>query len=122
MNAGNDPFLSADFAERVLARADVLVARRTRIRRVMAGTAVLSFAIIAAISWAVMSGAWQPAQQPVRQFAALSIAPAEIQFDEPDALADFFPDAAPVARFATEYSDATEGTDTALLADEDASS
>lgn len=122
MNAGNDPILSADFAERVLARADVLVARRTRIRRVIAGGAVLSFATIAAISWAAMSGAWQPAQKSAPQSVALSSMPARVQSSEPDPLSDLFPDAAPVARFAAEYSDAPEGTDTTLLSDEDESS
>ncbi len=121
MSAGTgiDPVLSADFAERVLARADNLIVRNRRVRRV----AALSLVSAAVISWAVMSGVSQlSAPHPAAQSIASSGASAEAQADETDALSDFFPDAGPVVRFATEYSDATDESDTALLSDEDASS
>lgn len=120
-NAETGPTLSSDFAERVLARADVFIARRTRIRRVIGGVTGLSFAVVAAISWAAISGAWQ-ISAPAAKFAAAKTTPVEVSSGESDALSDFFPDAASVAQFATEYSDATEGTDTALLSDGDPTS
>jgi hypothetical protein len=43
----------------------------------------------------------------------------EAQAGEPDALSDFFPDAGSVARFAAEYSDATDAADASLLSDQD---
>jgi hypothetical protein len=115
----NNPVLSADFAERVLARADVVVSRRRRVHRVTGGFAALAFVSVAAISWLAMSGMMQstPPRQD-SQFVAL----ADTQADEPDVLTDFFPDAASIASFETQYSDATDGPDTALFSDQDPTS
>ena len=125
MNAGTgtDPVFSADFAERVLARADGLIARNRRVRRVTGGGAALCVVSAAVVSWVVMSRASQsPPQRPASQSVAVSDTTVEAQADETDALSDLFPDAASVARFATEYSTTTGESDTALLSDEDASS
>jgi hypothetical protein len=122
-NETNNLVLRVDFAERVLERADLLIARRTLIGRAIAGVAVPAFASVAILSWMAMHDVPQP---PHRRAAsdqvALADAPADIQSDETDALDDLFPDAAPVARFAAQYSDAAEVPDSALLSDQDPSS
>jgi hypothetical protein len=123
MSATNEPVLSADFAERVLARADVTIARRRVARRVMFGFVAFSLVSAGVISWAAMSGSRQLiVPQPAAQAVASLDATTEAQTDEPDALSALFPDAAPVARFAVEYSDATYGSDTSLLAEQDPTS
>jgi hypothetical protein len=118
-----DPVLGADFAERVLARADVVIARQRLVRRVAGGGAALAFVSVAVVSWLMMSGMVQsPAPRSGSQTLASLDATTNTQADESDALSDLFPDAGSVARFATEYSDATDGPDTALLPDEDPTS
>jgi hypothetical protein len=122
-NETNNPVLRADFAERVLERADILIARRRLVGRTIAGVAVPLLASVAILSWMAMYDVPRP--QPVRAASnqiALAGVQADTQSDETDALDDLFPDAAPVAQFATEYSDATEGPDSALLSDQDPSS
>jgi len=119
----SNPVLSADFAERVLARADLVISKRRRVRRVAGGIAALAFASVAAVSWIAMSGAVQaPISHPQSNSIARNSTMEEVQAEETDALADLFPDAAPVARFATEYSDATDEADIALFSDQDPTS
>jgi hypothetical protein len=115
----NYPVLSADFAERVMARADIVVAQRRRVRRVAGGFAVFAFVSVAAFSWVGMSRMLQStAPRQDSQFVALT----DTQADEPDVLTDFFPDAASIARFETQYSDATDGPDTTLFSNQDPTS
>jgi hypothetical protein len=118
MNTGraNDPVLSEDFAERVLMRADRLVVQRRRISRVAGSLVAFSFVLITFASWTVLNRRPQPAQQQPAPVA--SYATAETQSDEQDALNDLFPDAAPVARFATDYADVTDGPDISLLSED----
>ncbi|MGH6879082.1 MAG: hypothetical protein ACREHV_17115 [Rhizomicrobium sp.] len=115
-----EPYLSPDFAARVLLRSDVLRARR---RTVVAGVAAASFAAIAAVAWTGFSrlpDASEARREPVTVTVAAA-SPAN-QAEEAAALSYLFPDAGPVARFAAQYSDATDnasdGTD--LFADQDA--
>jgi hypothetical protein len=118
-----DPVLSADFAERVLARADVVIKRRRLVRRLTGGAAGFVFVSVAVLSWGMMSGMMRsPASRPASQSVASSDANPTAQTDEQDALSDFFPDAGSVARFASEYSDATYGSDTSLVSEEDPTS
>ena len=119
-DVGNDPVLSLDFAERVLARADVLVARQRRIRRIGGGIVAAGFVSVAVISWTAVSGMMQsPARHSGSAVIVASDSTELAQADDNDALSDLFPDAAPVARFATEYSAAADDTDTALFSDQD---
>jgi hypothetical protein len=122
-NETNNPVLRADFAERVLERADVLIARRRLIGRAIAGVAVPAFASVAILSWMAMYDvSRQPPGRAASNQIALADSLADTQPDETDALGDLFPDAAPVAQFATEYSEAADGPDSALLSDQDPSS
>jgi hypothetical protein len=122
MNATHEPVLSADFAERVLARADVVIAGRRRVRHIVGGIAALGFVSFAVVSWAMMSGMTQsPAMRGGSQTIALAGAQDQAQTDEPDALSDLFPDAASVASFASEY-DTSDDADTSILPDEDPTS
>jgi hypothetical protein len=122
MNATHEPVLSADFAERVLARADVVIAGRRRVRHIVGGIAALGFVSIAVVSWSMMSGMTpSPAMRGGSQNIALAGAQDQAQTDEPDALSDLFPDAASVASFASEY-DTSDDADTSILPDEDPTS
>jgi hypothetical protein len=119
----NDPVLGADFAERVLARADIVVSRRRRVHRVTGGFAALAFVSVAAISWFAMPGGMQsPAPRADSQSVALAGLQEDAQADEPDVMTDFFPDAVSIASFETQYSAAADGPDTTLLSDEDPTS
>jgi hypothetical protein len=122
-DATHDPVLSADFAERVLARADVVVSRRRRAYRVVGGTAALAFVSVAIVSWLSVSGMMQPpAPRVVSQSAALAGLQEEAQSGTPDVMDDLFPDAASLASFDSQYSDAAEGPDTNLLSEQDPAS
>jgi hypothetical protein len=119
----SNPVLSEGFAERVLARADLVISQRRRVRRVMGGIAAAAFVSVAVVSWIATPGLMQsPAAHPKSGVVALGGSAEEAQADGTDALSDLFPDAAPVARFATEYSDATDDEDTALFSDQDPTS
>ncbi|HEX4080209.1 MAG TPA: hypothetical protein VHX61_15210 [Rhizomicrobium sp.] len=115
-----EPRLSADFASRVLRRADLLKARRRRTWRIATVGAVVSFAAVVAAYEVVPSNApVATAARPGPLHVAAS-APAN-QSGETDVLDFLFPDAAPVARFAAQYSE-DEDTDSApgLFDDDDA--
>jgi hypothetical protein len=118
----SEPVLGADFAARVLDQADRIRNRRKRIRRMMGGLAAAS-GVSFAVAWMVFAGAPQRQRpEPATLPAARVVAVAET--GEADALDDFFPDAASVARFAAQYSDETndEGQDADPLSEEDPSS
>jgi len=115
------PRLSADFAARVLQRVDVVRARRRQIWRVAAVCIVISFS-------AAAIGTYEVAPWPAQGGAAARTEPQLVAVDESanqsgeTGVLDFlFPDAAPVARFATQYSE-DEGADTApgVLDEDDA--
>jgi hypothetical protein len=123
MNAHDmsEPVLSPDFAARVLGEAEAVAVRRRRTRRIIAGAGGTTCAAVVIVSWATFFRA-PVASAPPRLstlVAAASVAPAS-QTDDA-ALGYLFPDAAPVALFASQYSDANddEGTDFDVLADED---
>ena len=118
-----DPVLRADFAECVLAQADVTRARQRLALRVMAGVAAFSLVSVGIISWVAMSKSQQTVvPQPALQSVASLDATMDVQTEQPDALSSFFPDAGSVARFSAEYSGAAYGTDTSLLAEQDPTS
>jgi hypothetical protein len=123
MKRANEPVLSADFAERVLARADGVMVRRRRIRRVLGVVVAVTVVSAAAASWVVTSGFRQPAiSRQASRSVVIPNAATEAQADETDALSDLFPDAESVASFATEYSSAAENSETAIISDDDAAS
>jgi hypothetical protein len=123
MKRANEPALSADFAERVLARADVVIVKRRRFRRALGAVAAVTFVSAAAASWVVTSGFRQPAiPRQASRSVVIPNAATEAQADETDALSDLFPDAESVASFATDYSSAAENSETAIISDDDAAS
>ncbi|HTT82006.1 MAG TPA: hypothetical protein VMF67_00845 [Rhizomicrobium sp.] len=123
MNVMNEPVLSEDFADRVLKRADIVIAQRRRFYRAATEAAALFLVSMGVVSWIAISGASKaPEMRPGTQSVALLGNFTEAQTEETDALSDFFPDAGSVSRFAAEYSDATDESDTDLLSDEDPSS
>jgi hypothetical protein len=122
MKRANEPVLSADFAERVLARADVVIVKRRRFRRALGAVVAVTFVSAAAASWVVTSGFRQPAVPRQARSVVIPNAATEAQADETDALSDLFPDAESVASFATEYSSAAENSETAIISDDDAAS
>ncbi|HEY2445481.1 MAG TPA: hypothetical protein VGI20_07065 [Rhizomicrobium sp.] len=100
--------LSAGFATRVLRKADVEIARR-RIRRIVAGSmGVLAIAVISTGA-ALFSTRIAPPQGPVVAEASNLEGPAARADDRADPLDYLLPDAAPLAQFAVQYSDATDG-------------
>lgn len=108
-----EPVLRPDFAARVLEKADALALHRRKMRRLLAGTCGAACATAIALSWTILSrGAGTPAPRRLETLAATTPAP-----NRPDdaALGYLFPDAVPVATFATQYSDATEDSDLDLL-------
>jgi hypothetical protein len=117
------PRLGPDFAKRVLERADVVVARRRQIRRMIAGSAAASVVAVAVVSGAdvFLTGRTPaPRREPVYVAASDLEFPTARRDDQANALSYLFPDAAPLARFAVQYSDASDGagTDEDVLADE----
>jgi hypothetical protein len=103
-----EPRFRPDFAACVLAEADAAIARRREVRRAVTAAAAVSLVLIGTISWASLTG--RPSE--VRRRPETGSVAAAISLpssgEQTDALAYMFPDAAPVARFATEYSDATD--------------
>ena len=113
MSANEIPDFSPDFAERVLTKADGIVARR---RHVAVGA--FSFALIAVVAWVAATRSAVPSKTMVLDPAAPGFAvTASAQDDRTDALVYLFPDAAPVARFAATDPDeaADAGSDNDIL-------
>jgi hypothetical protein len=118
------PRLPADFAIRVLERVDVVVAHRRRVRGVVAGGAgILCVAVAMLLGTGLFPGSQTsaPRREPVyvasvQDFELPPARPA----GQTDALSYLLPDAAPLSRFAAEYSDATDGagSDEDVLGDE----
>lgn len=116
-----EPSLSADFATRVLSQVDIARARRRWARRIFAGTGGAALAALGMVFWTGVSST--PPERAGRQpplYVAMSAAAGSKQDDAENALTYLFPDAEPVARFASRYSDA--GPDADLLADQDSES
>ena len=107
-----EPRLATDFAARVLARVDVIVARRRRVRSFVAGGAVIGLVAAATIlgtDLLPVSKTSTPQREPVHVETASDFEYAPARAAGPtDALGYLLPDAAPVSRFAAEYSDATD--------------
>ncbi|HWE06628.1 MAG TPA: hypothetical protein VG274_07960, partial [Rhizomicrobium sp.] len=98
---------------RVLERVDAIVARRRRIRRVVAGGVAIGFvaAAMAILGTEVLPGSKTPAprREPVYVETASDFEFPPARAGGPaDALGYLLPDAAPLSRFAAEYSDATD--------------
>jgi hypothetical protein len=112
-----EPPLAADFAARVLDRADRIRNGQKRIRRTMGGLAAASCASLAVV-WMVFAGAPQTRRPGPVPLTAARVLPAG-ETDEADALDDFFPDAGSVARFAAQYSEETDDADADPFSDDD---
>jgi len=114
-----EPRLSADFASRVLLKADRVAARRHGARRLLAAAGTLSFSVIAILSWhefAPLTGRSAPRPEPFPVATSSASNPAE----DAVALSYLFPDAAPVERFAAQYSDTADDGGADILSDPDA--
>lgn len=119
-----EPRLATDFAARVLARVDVIVARRRRVRSFVAGGVAVGFVAAATI---LGTGSLPGSKTSTPQREAVYVETAS-DFEYPparataptDALGYLLPDAAPLSRFAAEYSDATDnaGNGEDVLGDE----
>ena len=103
----DEPHLSADFAARVLRRADNVIARRRHARRTMAAAALLAVASVAAFSGLRTSPASRaaPSISAPENLADVDAAwmSASSDNENADALDYLFPDATPVASFADQY-------------------
>jgi hypothetical protein len=98
------PELSADFALRVLAQSDRVLAHRRRIRRAFAaGTVSVSIAFAAVVGLRVLDRGAPTPLSPAVVALADSQPPAPDSGAQADALDDLFPDAAPVERFDRTY-------------------
>jgi hypothetical protein len=120
-----EPRLATDFAARVLERVDVIVARRRRIRRVVAGGVAIGFVAAATtiLGTDLFPGSKTstPRREPVYVETASDFEYPPARAGGPaDALGYLLPDAAPLSRFAAEYSDATDnaGNGEDVLGDE----
>ncbi len=107
-----EPRLATGFAARVLERVDVIVARRRRIRSVVAGGVAIGFVAAATILGTGLypgSKTSTPQREPVYVETAAEFEYPPARAGAPaDALGYLLPDAAPLSRFAAEYSDATD--------------
>lgn len=120
-----EPRLATGFAARVLERVDVIVARRRRVWRVVAGGAVIGIVSAATILGTGLFPGSRPST-PGREPVYVQTA-SDFEFPPPraggpaDALGYLLPDAGPLSRFAAEYSDATDnaGSGEDVLGDED---
>ena len=98
-----EPELSPDFQVRVLALADRHLAARRRLRWI-AGASISSIAVVATMSW-IAFGRSPPSDSPREAVAMSAPSPSyatEPRAETPGALAYFFPDAEPLARFDAE--------------------
>lgn len=120
MSDDTELFFSSDFAARVFGEAERIAARQARRRR-FTGFAAAAGTLLALLVW-LLQPATSPDAGPAANLPRLAGVQAQIpgdRNDEPDALGFLFPDAEPVARFASQYSDADDsGAD--LLGDEEA--
>ena len=117
--SGHAGELSPDFAERVLRLADRRLAERRRARW-LAGAAALSITGLAAVSWIGFTASQRPAS---RNADFLSVPAPSASTESPgssgDALSYLFPDAEPLARFATEDGDGENTAGAASLFDDE---
>ncbi|HEY5046763.1 MAG TPA: hypothetical protein VII49_01925 [Rhizomicrobium sp.] len=123
MNATVDPGepgLSADFTQRVLRRADIIIARRRRMRRVGVASAAAVVLILVIVSGTRMLSpeANAPRTQPDEIAGADAGGLLAAPSGRTDPLSYMFPDAAPVARLAERYSDDTDDSGDLLFADD----
>jgi hypothetical protein len=120
-NHSSEPFLGPDFASRVLSRADVVLAERRRTRRDLAGVAMSVVGAMLVVSgMAAFLVPKDSGDRPQVRYVELASSAASPS-DPTDALGYLFPDAAPLAQFSEEYSDASENSagDEDVLADSD---
>lgn len=120
MSDDTELVFSSDFTARVLGEADRLVAWRRK-RRGLAAFAATAAASGAVFLWLIVFPV-RPDTGPsaaVPRLEDVQIGITSARSDEPDALGYLFPDAASVAQFAAQYSDANEPA-ADLLGDEDA--
>jgi hypothetical protein len=107
-----EPHLATDFAARVLERVDVIVARRRRVQQFVAGGVAIGFVAAATILGTDLfpgSKTSTPRREPVYVQTASDFEVPPARAGAPaDALGYLLPDAAPLSRFAAEYSDATD--------------
>jgi hypothetical protein len=107
----DEPHLSADFAARVLRRADNVIARKRQARRAMAAAALLAVVSVAAFSGLRTSPASRatPSITAPENLADVDAAwmSASSDNENADALDYLFPDAAPLASFADQYATAS---------------
>jgi hypothetical protein len=116
MSTTNEPQLSADFADRVLALAERRRgAQRRHLHGILAASAVC-VALAATLAGRGFLIAQPPAAPPV--LAAASAPLAEPRADSTDPLSYLFPDAEPLARFAAEDGGADQDTGAGALFDE----
>jgi hypothetical protein len=124
-----EPLLGRDFAIRVLEAADRVVVRRRRVRRA-AGTSAVCLGIAAIAVWLDFTSAPQgPALDRRLAFASSAPPPTDNvsagspaqRAGPPDALSWFFPDAEPLARYATaeDTGDDSANSAGALFADDE---
>lgn len=105
--------LSADFAAKVLARADVAIAARRRFRQIVLIAATASLAI-ASGSGMLYSVFRQSTSNPAAHAAEVvradnRSAPALTENEEAQAVRSLFPDASPLAHFVQSYSASISG-------------
>lgn len=99
---------SADFAARVVAKADAILRRRRRVAVAMSSFGAL--AILAASLWSIQvsrAPTAQPAPSGVQIVGARQFTWPES--GQPDPMQWMFPDAQPVAQFASTYSESMMG-------------
>ena len=111
------PELSADFALRVLEKADRVIAQRQRAWRISAvGATGLSIVFAAVLGMRTFDGG-----SAIPPRAAITVAdaqpPGPDAGTQADALDDLFPDAAPVERFDRTYLSGTSRADDLLAED-----
>jgi len=104
----SEPRFRPDFAAQVLREADLLMMRRRRARRVLAGTGTAIVAFIAIVSGGILLPLKETAPRLEPVYVAGAAPPAARQGDQSDPLLYLFPDAPPLAGFAAQYSDATD--------------
>ena len=116
-----EPRLSTDFAARVLRRADVVRARRRQFGRIAAVCAVVSFSAAAIATYRIAPWHAQDGATARAEPQLIAVELPGTRSGETSVLDFLFPDAAPVARFAAQYSE-DEGADSApgVLDEDDA--
>jgi hypothetical protein len=115
----NEPQLSADFADRVLALAeDRRGAQRRHLHGLIAASAVC-VAVVATLAWKGFPTAPQPAAPAASPVLAVGSASLAVpRADTTDPLSYLFPDAEPLARFSAEDGGTDQDTGASALFDE----